>query len=212
MAKSLGGFGHDIAYYASHKVAIIEREARVHPRRIIEYGCGTGRNLKFLRKAFPEAEVCGCDVSEKSIESAAKANPDCRVFVSSEMDAVTDAGGFDLAFVANVFHHITPGERECATRELLGLVAPGGEIFVFEHNPFNPLTRRVVATCAFDEDAVLLKPGEMANLLAGADVDVLATRFTLFFPASLRLFAGVERFVGRLPLGGQYYVHAQKTA
>ncbi len=32
-----------------------------------------------------------------------------------------------------------------------------GRVYIFEHNPYNPVTRYLVATCEFDRDAVLFK-------------------------------------------------------
>ena len=42
------------------------------PKSILEVGCGTGRNLSALAKAFPEANITGVDLSSDMLEIADK--------------------------------------------------------------------------------------------------------------------------------------------
>jgi S-adenosylmethionine-diacylgycerolhomoserine-N-methlytransferase len=56
---------------------ILQRVARVAtPQRILEVGCGTGRNLPGLRRRFPSAHLTGVDLSEQMLAIAAKKVPD----------------------------------------------------------------------------------------------------------------------------------------
>ncbi len=52
---------------------ILRRAATVAPapRRILEVGCGTGRNLVSLRRRFPQAHITGLDLSEQMLAIAA---------------------------------------------------------------------------------------------------------------------------------------------
>jgi hypothetical protein len=63
-----------------------------------------------------------------------------------------------------VLHHVPPADREALLARVATKLAPGGKLVVFEHNPWNPLTRKVVAECAFDADAVLLPPTEILKI------------------------------------------------
>ena len=40
------------------------------PKKILEVGCGTGRNLSALAKAFPEATITGLDLSSDMLSIA----------------------------------------------------------------------------------------------------------------------------------------------
>jgi hypothetical protein len=92
---------------------------------------------------------------------------------------------------------------------LRALLKPGGCIAVFEHNPINPVTRRLVADCAFDEDAVLLSLRETRDLLTReTGLSVRDSGYSLFFPHPLRRLRFLEAILRWLPLGGQYYVVA----
>ena len=37
------------------------------------------------------------------------------------------------------------------------MLSEKGNIFITEHNPYNPVTRKIVSECAYDKDAILLK-------------------------------------------------------
>jgi hypothetical protein len=82
-------------------------------------------------------------------------------------------------------------------------LAPGGRLFVFEHNPYNPLTRRAVRDCPFDDDAILLPPGEVRGLLQRAALAGVRQDFVLFFPRSLARLRPLEPWLRWCPLGAQ---------
>ena len=123
-------------------------------------------------------------------------------------DTIVDK--FDLIFVALVFHHIEPELRSKVINDISDLLQKGGNIFIFEHNPYNPVTSYLVNTCIFDADAVLLKNGELCKLLIEAKLSINASRYTLFFPSFLQKLRFIEPMLGYLPLGGQYFISATK--
>lgn len=201
-------YADDSEYFAKYKVDLIKQGAAKSGhvvRRILEYGCGTGRNIGYLRSAFPNAEIVGSDVSGESLRVAKKNHPALQ-FVVEEPNL--DLDNFDLIFVASVFHHIPPEERPKVMSTLAHRLSPTGTIDVFEHNPFNPVTRRIVSTCPFDADAVLLNPKELQTLFIGADLELKRKTFCLFVPPRLKWFLPLEKFLNWLPLGGQYWVSA----
>jgi len=58
---------------------------------------------------------------------------------------------------------------------------------IYEHNPFNPLTRHAVNTCSFDENAVLLKRVQVAKLFVKAGMEVVMQEYRVFFPAFFKV-------------------------
>ena len=207
LREKTGFFTEDETYFARYKVAIAARLVEVQPRAVLEFGCGIGRNIPFLRQAFPSAAVMGADVSAKSIEIARQENPGVHFWV--EGDAEGARSGFDLIFVAGVFHHIPPTERPGAAAAIAQRLNPGGVVVVFEHNPYNPVTRKIVSECPYDEGVQLLRPREMADQLRGAGLRVRARGYSLFFPPRLKALSRLERWMGWLPLGGQYWISAR---
>jgi SAM-dependent methyltransferase len=212
LQAQLQGFGEESTYFAEYKVRLtqarLRRTATSLPKTILEYGCGTGRNLPFLKLYFPDAKIEGCDISAESLHLAAQRAPDATLY---QLDKEVPQQQYDLIFVACVFHHIAPEARADALAQIHALMKPGGELFIFEHNPYNPVTQHLVNTCPFDKDAVLLPPAELLYRTRQARFQLVEKNYVLFFPASLRIFRPLETYLGWLPLGGQYYVRARKV-
>ena len=158
-------------------------------------------------KHFQQSEIYAADISRKSLAIAKHDNPLVRFFLLDE-DTIVDK--FDLIFIALVFHHIEPKLRSKVIKDISDLLQQGGHIFIFEHNPYNPITRYLVNNCIFDEDAVLLKKRELCKLLIEAKLSINDHRYTLFFPSFLQKFRFIEPMLGYLPLGGQYFICATK--
>lgn len=201
-------FTDDEKYFARYKVEIARGLLERAPARILEFGCGIGRNIPFLREAFPAAEIMGSDVSEKSLETARAENPGTHFWTEGRSEG--ERSGFDLVFVAGVFHHIPPGERAGAAQTIHSRLNPGGSVVVFEHNPLNPVTRKIVNDCPYDEGVILLRMGEMRALLDRAQLRAAGGGYSLFFPPRLKALTRFERYLRVLPLGGQYWVRAAK--
>jgi len=209
LAKNIGKYG-DVAYYAQHKCTTSAKYLKKHPTQVMDFGCGVGRNIPFLKKQFPQAEVAGCDISEDSIQEAAKNNPDSTFFVLENEIPKEHQNCYDYILASCVFHHIPVDERAHSMHIIKSMLRPGGQLFIFEHNPYNPLTQRAVNTCPFDKDAVLLPPRETNQLTDDAGLDRLRTHYTLFFSSALKRLQPFEKFLFYIPLGGQYFMQAQK--
>jgi SAM-dependent methyltransferase len=125
-------------------------------------------------------------------------------------DQYDPAAQIDLAFSNGVFHHIVPNERPQAVDYLYRSLRAGGLLAVWENNPWNPGTRYVMSRIPFDRDAITLTDGEARALLRAGGFEILRTDFLFIFPRALGMLRGLERFVTRLPLGGQYQILCRK--
>jgi SAM-dependent methyltransferase len=206
IGEQLSFFDSNNDYFAKYKIDIIKKHIDGTPKRILEYGCGIGRNLKYLSQHFEHSLIYACDISQRSLEIAKDDNPTVNFFL---LDHDTIIEKFDLILVALVFHHIEPELRTNVIRDISNLLAEGGNIFIFEHNPYNPVTRYIVNTCIFYDDAVLLKKRELVKLLIEANLSIDTWRYTLFFPSFLKKLRFLEPILGYLPFGGQYFLKAK---
>ena len=100
---------------------------------------------------------------------------------------------------------------ELLSYPMFGVQDERGRLFVFEHNPLNPLTRHAVNTCAFDEHAKLVLAPAMRRRALEAGFPSATVRYRIFFPNALRRLRPLETKLAWLPLGAQYYVMAQKS-
>jgi len=80
---------------------------------------------------------------------------------------------------------------------------------IFEHNPVNPVSRYIVATCPFDENAVLIPAPELARRQRTAGFGRVEVAYTGFFPGPLKALRPLERLMTRIPVGAQYYTLAR---
>jgi 2-polyprenyl-3-methyl-5-hydroxy-6-metoxy-1,4-benzoquinol methylase len=198
----------DIDRFAGYKVdEVAHRLRNVSVRRILDFGCGTGRSLSFLASAFPAAEVFGYDPSE---QCASLARSRCtRAHVSTCLADIR-ASEFDCVFAANVFHHIPIHQRPDAVAQCAQALRPGGSLFIFEHNPYNPVTRWIFDRCPFDSNASMLARKETIALGRMAGLQLARKAYTLFFPFRGKTWSALQRLLCAVPLGAQYYVQFSK--
>jgi len=203
--------GESAEYFTHLKIELIREmlgERSLQPGlRFLDYGCGTGRAALWIHRMFADSDYIGVDASRQSVLCACEHVKGPRaVFMTLEEFAGQHLDRFTVALAAVVFHHIPISERPATVAKIYELLEPGGAFFVFEHNPANPLTRRVVKSCPFDEDAELLQASETVNLLATAGFSRIRTRYYFFFPRMLKMFRSFERYLSWTPLGAQYAV------
>jgi ubiquinone/menaquinone biosynthesis C-methylase UbiE len=214
-AVSIRLSGETPEFFAKYKIddvaATLER-AGIVPRRILDFGAGVGNSLGHMRSAFPDAEIVLLDPSAQSLEIAAKRFPgQARAMLFDGMTIPFPGETFDFVFAACVFHHIPETLHEHLLREIDRVLAPGGSLFLFEHNPLNPLTQHAVRNCPFDENAVLIRAGEMRARIAAAGLAKADIVYRIFFPHMLSRLRPLERYLTSIPLGAQYFVHAVKS-
>jgi SAM-dependent methyltransferase len=203
--ESIRASGEEPAYFAASKAAYVARAvAGQPPARLLDFGCGIGGTLGFLREELPGTKLHGMDVSPESLAMAGQAHPDVALNLIEGDRLAMDDDTVDVAVAACVFHHIPPVERANWLSELRRVLKPGGRLFVFEHNPWNPLTQKVVRDCEFDEDAILLSSIETRGLLRDAGFSGTHVDYTIFFPHALAALRPLERLLTRVPMGAQY--------
>lgn len=213
-AASIKASGEEPSYFAAYKARYMARRLAADARpvaapAILDFGCGVGTSIGYLHAAMPAATLHGTDLSGASIALAKAAHDGIATFTTIEDSRLAYAdAAFDVVFVACVFHHIAPAQRPHWMQELHRVLRPGGQLFVFEHNLLNPLTVKSVRDCPFDEDAILLPRHELLGLARQAGFAGVDARYIVFFPHALAALRPLEPWLGWLPLGAQYVVHA----
>lgn len=192
-----------------HLLDVVRRRLGPTERvRALDVGCGVGLTDAYLVGRLGELD--GTDVSGEAVRRAAEANPSVRYTRSAGDELPYEDERFDLAFAICVLHHVPPDGRTRLVAELRRVVRPGGLVVVFEHNPFNPLTRLAVARCDFDADAVLVTKRTADRLLRGGGLRPVERRYVILLPTEAPRLVAAERVLAALPLAAQYYVAAHR--
>ena len=203
--SSIAASGEDPAYFHDYKLACLARKGVSEDGPLLDFGCGIGNLTE--RFVMHYREVHGFDPSAKSIERAKERAPGAHFHVDP---STLPKEYFATAVLSGVLHHVAPSARVDLLRTVRGLLRPGGRIVVFEHNPLNPVTRRAVAACAFDDDAILLWPWEARGLLEQAGYRDVSLEYIVFFPRALSFLRPLEPRLRRVVLGAQQMLVATK--
>jgi SAM-dependent methyltransferase len=169
---------------------------------LADVGCGVGLTDSMIIDRV--AAVSGFDESAESVAVAAETNPSATYFHADGPELPAEADSFDVAFAINVIHHVDPSDRPEFVAELRRIVRPGGLVIVFEHNPFNPLTRLSVLRCEFDKGVELLSRRNLRRLVGEAGLTPVAARYVIFSTSAAPSVLAAERRIGWLPLGAQH--------
>jgi SAM-dependent methyltransferase len=213
--ESIAFAGGDADRYVRAKARLLGELASRHlggPSELdaLDVGCGPGETDAFLEGSF--GSLHGVDLSAAMVGRAERRNPWARYSAYDPGDPLPYGdGAFDLSFAICVFHHVPPGERPALLAEMRRVTRRGGLVAIFEHNPWNPLTRKAVRDCPFDEGAELLSRPEALRLAGQAGLERLESPFIIFFPRQGERRDRIERRLGWLPLGAQYYVAGRRT-
>jgi ubiquinone/menaquinone biosynthesis C-methylase UbiE len=205
----------NLDFFALAKIYHIRRLARTMPRplsvcSVLDVGCGTGRTDQLL---LPHVgSLSGVDVSAGMVTQARARNPDARYWVYDGAALPFDDRTFDMAFAICVVHHVDPPGWDGFLAELWRVTREGGLSVVIEHNPVNPLTRRSVDRCPFDEDAVLVRPRRVTEGFRRAGARNVGQRYILFAPFGRDRVRQLESALSWFPAGAQHVVWARREA
>jgi SAM-dependent methyltransferase len=212
--RSVSFTGKDSAYFARRKVEVLEEIVQpllgsLQELTVLDVGCGTGTTDQVLSPRV--RSLHGVDVSEEMLARARRNVPHSRFSWYDGETLPFDDGTFDVVVAICVLHHVPVTHRRIVVNEMLRVTRRQGVVAVFEHNPYNPLTRHAVNTCDLDRDAVLLRPRQTLELLQGGSAEKPRCRQYLFSPLGGKLACAIDRSLKRLPLGGQYVGWVTRT-
>ena len=209
LERTLHGVG-SVDSALSSKLEVLRRIADKHREgdeyRILDFGCGTGLLMNALGSISHSS--FGVDVSLESLRHSVGDGGRSVLFDGRSLPFRT--GSFDLVVAACVFHHITASLRPVVLEEITRILVSGGIFAIFEHNPWNPVTRWVVNRCEFDKDAELLTLRACRDMMGKSGLESFMSGYFYTVPPVNRLFAFVDSKLSQLPLGAQYYCAYRK--
>ncbi len=210
--KSISFIGQDLDFFTRVKVNCLLDLTRRYvgdPTRlkILDVGCGVGITDRYLTGHFKKLD--GIDLSPGVVRKAKSLNPKGSYRHYAGKTLPYPSGSIDVTFAVCVMHHVAPEGLSRFASEAARVTKKDGLIVIFEHNPLNPLTQIAVSRCEMDNDAILLGMGKVQRLLV-ENAHIVESNYILFTPFQAPFFRSLDRYLGWLPFGAQYYVAAKK--
>lgn len=121
-------------YYLAYRDLPAILAAHVSGTKALDFGCGTGRSTRLLRKLG--FQVTGIDISEDMLRVARSTDPsgDYRVVPGDDLTAFS-AGIFDLVLSAFTFDNIPGAAKTRIFRDLGKLLTPAGVLVSIVSSP-----------------------------------------------------------------------------
>jgi len=183
--------------------------------RRLDFGCGTGRSTRFLRKLG--FQVTGVDISQDMLRIARATDPsgDYRVVPDDNFNQFA-VGSFDLVFSAFTFDNIPGGMKARILSDLEKLLAPCGTIANLVSSPHIHTHEWVSFTTRDFSENSAARSGDVVRIVTTDHQDRRPVEDILCTDESYRAFyreAGLEAVQVFAPLanGDEPYAWASET-
>ena len=117
--------------------SVLDKLGRPDPASILDLPCGHGRELRFLKVAYPHARIGVCDIDADGVDFCARVFGGVPIVSHDDPAAVSFDEQYELAWSGSLFTHLSaerwPGFLEMFARSL----EPGG-LVLFTANGFLP--------------------------------------------------------------------------
>ena len=136
-----------IAVLAQHHGIDLSR-----PLKVLDFGCGVGRQLLHFVRDYPQPTYFACDVHPENVQFVHRAFPEIVVHASGFAPPLNYSDDFfDMVYSVSVFSHLQPDDQLPWLKELSRVVKPSGYAFLTIEGV--TAVRRRMATKVWGENA-----------------------------------------------------------
>jgi SAM-dependent methyltransferase len=138
--QMLGIGSHSIRHYYESgincylPIAVAALQAKVDLNsviRILDFGCGAGRQLLHFTRRFPAPSYHACDVNGPAVQFVKRHFPQVHALQNAFRPPLPfDDAHFDMIYSVSVFSHLGPEDQGLWLRELARITRPGGSCFL----------------------------------------------------------------------------------
>ena len=212
----LGLSDMDFKYFIRYKLDIVKKNISGNPKSFLDFGCGIGESSLYISKIFPNTKITGIDTSAFAIEACKKLNIKNSNFYNIDIttEEVLDEK-YDVILLICVLHHIPQKSIAKVLKKLLNCLNKNGKIFIFEHNPYNPISLLIFIKSEIDKGCFMVSPRQLKLIIKNLNeqnIKAYPTRYTLFLPRFnfLKKIFFLEKYLEKVPIGSQYYTIIEK--
>lgn len=105
-------------------------------RTILDFPCGSGRVMRFLRQRFPEAQITACELSPGPVQFCVRTFGAEPAYSSLNLDEVSLAREFDFIWCGSLATHLNEHGIASLFRLFRRHLAPGGIMIFTTHGDF----------------------------------------------------------------------------
>ncbi len=111
--------------------------------RVLDFGCGWGRVIRFFLKEIEPDNLYGIDVNERALAACEATNHWCRFLRTAEFPPTDfESESFELVYAYSVFSHLPEELHELWLEEFCRIIKPGGTVVL------TTFPRRFIELCA----------------------------------------------------------------
>ncbi len=199
---------HFVKGKAAHLHEFFQKENIGRSDQVLDIGCGVGQYERLLATRYT---ITGIDTSSSSILEAQTHTSGATFLTYDGSDLPFESNSFRCAFTVCVVHHVPLSSRSRFINEVHRVLQPGGVFLVYEHNPWNPMTRWAVERCVFDKDAILVSRGYAVSWLQANRFSEVQSEFLFSLPPVSERMLQLDKIFRRLPSGAQYVAFGRKV-
>lgn len=126
----------DIGQNCAHIISglLSERGQANEGSRVLDFGCGCGRTIKWLIDDHPEAAFSGCDIDPYAILWCHDHLPQGTFQVNAALPPLAyESSSFDAVYCFSVFTHLNETMQDAWLAELRRVVKPNGVLILSVH-------------------------------------------------------------------------------
>lgn len=119
----------------------LERAGLKHVNAILDFPCGSGRVMRFLRQRFPDARITACELDAGPVEFCVRTFGAVPAYSSLNLDEVSLGRQFDLIWCGSLATHLNAQGITALLRLFRRHLAPSGLMIFTTHGDF--VARRI---------------------------------------------------------------------
>ena len=160
---------------------------------ILDFACGAGRVMRYLRAAFPDAAMTGCDVLDYQVDFVSRnVRSDLGWLGKLTREQIDLPGPYDLIWSGSLLTHIGGDRWMRFIKTFESLLAPGGIVV------FTVYGRHVVDEVRRGENMLGMTPDQVKEILKQYDATGFGFQVTPPFPPQGDAFVSPAWFCSQL--------------